>query len=413
MGYKKKAIAGIGWLGTLQGMTQVIALIKLVILSRILSPNDFGIFALVTATLITYETLSESGFSYAVIHAQTQIKKIAKTLLLLNIIRGCILSILILVTAPFIAAFFNNNFLASLLILASFIPLLRGLINPYTINFQKELNFNKYFIFQFVPAIANAFFSIVLVITFESVSSLVIALILSTLSEVLFSYLLTERDFSQTIKIEDVKKLFSFGKWITAGGLIIYLTTQIDNLIIGKVLGTTALGLYDISFRLSNIAFTQITDVISKVMLPIYAKINSEKSRVRTIFIYNVMATSLPAFFISAVFLVFPNQILQIFFGSQWTSAATILQILSVYGLLRAVIGPCGPILMAGGRPKTLTRINFINFILILMLIFPFLKMYGINGVAIAMLIALVITIPFYIYEVKKYLDSLDLNKSN
>lgn len=412
MGYKRKAIVGISWLGALQILSQAIALIKLVILSRILSPSDFGLFALVTATLITYETLSESGFSYAVIHAQTEIKKIAKTLLFLNLTRGALLTILILVTTPFIAYFFKSDALVLLLLLASFVPLLRGAINPYTINFQKELDFKKYVIFQFIPTIVNAIFSILLVLIFKSISSLVVALLFSTFSEVVTSYLLTERNFSKPVRIKDIKKLFSFGKWITAGGLVIYLTTQIDNLIIGKVLGTTALGLYDISFRLSNLAFTQITDVIAKVMLPIYAKISNDKKRVNAIFIQNVVATSVPAFFMSAIFFLFPAQVLQILFGSQWTSAAVILQILSLYGFLRAAIGPIGPLLMAGGKPKILTRINLINFVAILVLIFPLLKIYGINGVAIAMLLGLLITLPFYFYEGRKYLNSLAFKKT-
>jgi O-antigen/teichoic acid export membrane protein len=401
--YRKKALFGVGYLTFLSIISQCITLIKLSILARLLTPADFGLFAIVTTTITTFETLTDTGFNYAAIHLGIDIEKIAKTLLSINIVRGAALSLIMLILAPLISYFFSYPNLLPLMVIASVIPLLRGFINPHTISFQKEMEFNKVFIIQFIPIAANAIFSIILVFRFHSALALLLGLTISTIIEVIFSYFIASTNLKEPINKEYIKNLFSYGKWITAGGLLTYLGTQIDNIFIGKFLGAAYLGLYDFAFRTANIAFTQITDTVSQVAFPLYSIRQADKQHLRELFVKNIMAVSFPALLICLPFLFFPKFILFVLFGEKWINAAPTLQILAVYGFIRASIGPIGPLFLSIGKPDVLTKTNILNFLLIIILIYPLLNLLGLPGVALAMTISYLITAPVYIIETIKY----------
>lgn len=401
--YRKKALFGVGYLTLLSLLSQSITLVKLSILARILTPADFGLFAIITTTLTTFETLTDTGFNYAAIHMGIEIREIAKTLLAINIGRGILLSLLMLILAPFVSFFFGYSNLLLLMVVASSIPLLRGFINPHTVSFQKEMEFNKVFIIQFIPIFANAIFTIFLVLRYHSTLALLMGLVLSTVIEVIFSYLIASKDLKKPINKKYIKSLFSYGKWITAGGLLTYLSTQIDNIVIGKFLGATFLGLYDFAFRTANIAFTQITDTISQVAFPLYSIRQTDHQHLKKLFIKNIIAVTIPALIICLPFLFFPKFILLILFGDKWVQAAPTLQILAIYGLMRASIGPVGPLFLSIGKPDILTKTNILNFLLIIIFIYPFLKLYGLPGVALAMTLSYLITAPIYIISTVKY----------
>lgn len=403
MSYRKKAFFGIGYLTLLNIFSQFFGLFKLFVIARILAPSDFGIFAIVTAIITTFETLTETGFNYAAIQMNVSIKKIARTLLMVNIARGSLLCLITIVTAPILSYFFKNSDLLMLLLLSSVIPLLRGFINPLTISFQKELEFNKVFLTQFIPIVVTVISSIYFVIYIHSALALLLGLIAGTISEVVSSYFLAEISFKEPIAKIHIKNLFSYGKWITAGGLLTYLSTQIDNLFIGRFFGVGVLGLYDFAFKTANLAFTQITDIVSRVAFPLYVKRKNDKNHLRNLFFQNVIGVSIPAFVIMIPLLLFPKEILQLLFGPKWIAAALPLQILSIYGFFRAAIGPGGPLFLSIGKPDVLTKINTLNFILVIIFLYPFAKMFGVNGVAWSMTLSYLIITPIYIYFSVKY----------
>lgn len=410
MSYKKRALEGIGWLTLLRVISQATIILKLSLLARILSPANFGIFAIVTTALNTLETLSDTGFNYAAIQMNIDIRKIARTLLIINILRGAVLSLLVITSSYFIALFFNNQELLKLLLIGSAIPLLRGFINPNTVTFQKELEFSKELIFRFVPIVSNTLLTLLFVFYYHSVFGLLFGLVTSTIVEVLFSYYIAPRNFNAPISKAYIRKLFSFGKWITAGGFVTYFSTQIDNIFIGKFLGSSALGLYDFSYRTANLAFTEITNTVSQVAFPVYSKTKGDALHLKNLFIKNIIAVAIPAALLTLPFLFYPEAVLSILFGSQWTEAASTLQILSILGFMRAVIGPVGPLFLASGKPKLLTRISFINFAITLILLYPLSQLYGLEGVALAMTFSYGMVVPIYILNTYKLFKN---NESN
>ena len=399
MSLKRKIVVSVGWVALLRYSSRFIDLFKYFLLTRILTQSDIGTFVLTTTLVITFEALSDTGLQYAFIQKQTNIRLYAKTLWVISILRGVVLGCIIFLTAGIFSSFFNSPSLYLLLLLISLVPIIKGFQSPYTLLFQKNLTFHKEFVFRFLPVVITSITSIILAFIFRNTTVLVIAIIIGNIAEVFASFVVTKTTFPYPFSIKRAIRLFHYGKYLTFGGIFTLLMTQADSLFVGRVFGTSSLAIYELAFKLANVAFSEVTDVISRVSFPVFSKFQKNKSQLLTMFQINTLVVSIPAIVALIVFLVFPSFVLTTAFGDAYKSGAIILQILAFYGLLRAIVGPTGPLFLAVGKPIVLTIMNILNFVLLIVLLFPFSQSFGLSGVALSMTISYLLVQPYLFYQ--------------
>ena len=150
MGYFKETIKGLSWIGTLRGLSRVLTFLKTIIIARILVPFQFGVFGIVSLILTFLEILTETGVNVILIQEETLSQSYINSAWVVSILRGILISLLMIFPRETVASFFHTPEVANLLLLASIIPILRGLINPTIIKFQKELRFDKEFRYRFL-----------------------------------------------------------------------------------------------------------------------------------------------------------------------------------------------------------------------------------------------------------------------
>lgn len=402
MSLKKKVISSLSWLILLRYLTRAIDLVKYVFISRLILPSDLGSFLLATTIVLTFEALSDTGFQFAFIQKQKKIEKYAKTLWILGIVRGAVITFLVLCSIPLFIHFFNTPSLFALLLVLSFVPLIKGFQSPYVYLFQRDLEFNKEFFYKILPMLVSSIFSITLAFMLKNSLGLTLAIVLGTIVETAMSFLVTKTRFPYPFSMKIAKELFNYGKHLTMGGIFTLLVTQTDTLFVGRVFGTTTLALYELAFKLANVAFSEITDVISRVAFPLFAKIQKQKALLLKTFKINLIGVTIPAVSISIFFFFFAEQSLTLFFGSAYKEGASILKILSIYGMLRAIVGPTGPLLLAVGKPKVTSQMSIVNFVVLIILLYPLTQAFGLNGVALSMIVSYLCVLPFLGYHVIK-----------
>jgi O-antigen/teichoic acid export membrane protein len=160
MGYTKNAISGFSWQTFLKVVTIGLGMFKLMILARILTPADFGLFSLVTISLGIAEATTETGVNYTIINSKQSIKYFLNTAWVIAIVRGFIIGLLMVLSAFVLARFYEEERLLFLISLASLVPVIKGFINPAIVTLRKELHFFKESSYHLVRIISEMILAI-------------------------------------------------------------------------------------------------------------------------------------------------------------------------------------------------------------------------------------------------------------
>lgn len=405
MGYFKDTLAGTGWMGGLRLATRGLGLVKIAVLARVLSPDDFGVFGIAALTLAFVETFTQTGVSLALVQQEEEIDKYVNTAWVMSIIRGLLIGAVILIFARPVTIFFHEGSVKSLLLIIAAVPLVRGFINPATVNFVKKLQFQKEFLLRGISLLADGLTAIILAISLKSPSALIYGMLVAAFVEVILSFLMSELRPRPLIVAAQAKKLLTYGKWVTLGEILSYGVEQLDDILVGRLLGTGSLGLYQMAYKFSVLPSSEITETISKVTFPVFAKIAKEKERLKQALLKTtatITALSLP---LTLILIVYPKQIIGLLLSQQWLAVAQPLQILAIYGFILAISQAPSAALYALGRPDIPAKLRALRLVTLVVLIFPLVKTYGTNGAALAVVINAAVAMPFLVLAVRKSLS--------
>ena len=143
------------WVFALRGLEKGLGLIRLVILARLLAPHDFGLFGIALLAMSTLETFSQTGFQTALIQKKGDITQYLDTAWTVSVIRAVILFVILFFSAPYVAHFFNTPEASLIIKIIGISMLIGGFSNIGTVFFQKELEFNKQFIYRLSTTLAE------------------------------------------------------------------------------------------------------------------------------------------------------------------------------------------------------------------------------------------------------------------
>jgi len=379
------------WVFFLRIVSQGFSLLRLIILARILSPNDFGLMGIALLTMSILETFSQTGFQQALIQKKEDIKSYLNSAWTVLILRGFILFIILYFIAPYAAIFFGVPEAKPIIRVIGFSILFQAFTNIGITYFKKELEFNKEFIYQFTGTLADFIVAISAVLILRNVWALVFGLLAGNAVRCFVSYLIHPYRPHLSRDLGRAKKLFGFGKWIMGSSILVFLITQGDDIFVGKLLGVTALGYYQLAYRISNMPATEITHVISQVTFPAYSKLQDNIPKLREAYLKVLQVTAFLSFPIAGLIFVLAPDFTKIFLGEKWMPMVPAMQVLSIWGGIRSV-GVVGTVAQAVGKPRIATNVQFIQLILLAILLYPLSARWGILGASLAVVSAALIT---------------------
>ncbi len=398
MGYTRDAVKGISWITLLRASTRIITFVRLAILGRLLTPTQFGVFGIATLVLSLLEILTETGINVFLVQEKGYIKEYLNSAWVVSLIRGTLLALIILLSAPFIASFFNAPEAYSIISLIAVVPFIRGFINPAIIMYQKDLLFHKEFQLRSFLFFIDVAISIIAGFILRNAAAFVYGLIASAIIEVTLSYLLFSTTPRFIFEYKKVKHIIRRGWWLTLTGIFSYFADNGDNLTIGKILGSSSLGIYQIAYKFSTLPISEITNVVNQVIFPVYTKFSEDKERLWKAFVKVMILSSLGAFVLGGLIFIFAKPLILLFMGDQWTAAIPVIQILALYGILRTIFGNFAPLFLSLGKQNYVAQMTFFRVITLLIVVAPFVMQYGMLGAGYAMLLSIVIEIPVILY---------------
>ena len=391
----RRAVQGGIWVFTLKIIQRVLDLIRIVLLARLLSPTDFGLMGIAFLAINMLEMFSRTGIESALIQKKENIREHLDTAWTIQLARSLVLFALIFLGAPLIAGFFRNPQALLVIRVLAFLELFRGAKNIGTVYFTKELRFDKGFILNFSGLAANMAVSITLAFILRNVWALVYGALSGAFVIFVMSYVL--QPYKPRIRFAGgkAKELLNFGKWLLGSSILGFCLTQGDDAFIGRLLGITALGFYQMAYRLSNAPATEITNVMSRVTFPIYSKIQNDIPRLRKAYLDVLQLTTFLSFPMAGLIFVLAPDFTRIFLGEKWMPMVMAMQMLCIFGLIRSIEAIAGPLFQAIGKPSIIVKLQLVKLLLLVIMIYPLTKHFGIAGTALTIILSNGMVTPF------------------
>jgi O-antigen/teichoic acid export membrane protein len=380
----QKAVRSGFWVLFSYGFGRVLNILRTVILARLLLPADFGLMGLATIATGFISILTEIGIGPALIYKQDESDEILSTAWFISLIRGIVLCGLTIAISGPVSAFFETPELAPILQVMAFTFIANGLNSIGLILLEKELDFGKLAILDLTANIISLISAVIAAWILRNTWALVIGTFAQVIVMLLGSYLIHPFKPKWKWSVTAARNILNYGKYIMGVQIVSFGLTQGDNTLVGKLLGTTDLGLYSMAYNLASLPATSISHLISKVAFPAYAKIKDDLATLRDGYLKVLRLTALLAVPAAGGLFALAPELVRLLYGEKWMPMVPALMIMCIYGLERAINSPAGALLNATGRPKTLFHLQLIKLALLALFIYPLTIRFGILGTSIA-----------------------------
>lgn len=288
--------------------------------------------------------------------------------------------------------------------LLSLIQVIGAIINIGTVYFKKDLQFHRDFIFTIATSLAETAVTITLAFWTRNVWSLVWGKLVGAILKFAFSYLLHPYRPRFCFKRAQARELWSFGQWIFYAGILGFFIGRSDQLLVGKLLGPTVLGLYVLANKFSHVPATEITKVLTEVTFPAYSKIQNDLPRLRNAFMKVLQLTAFLSVPLSGLVFFLSPDFVRVFFREEWWPMIPVLQILVFRGLILSIHATFGSVFRAVGKPNITVFLQLLRLLFLAILLYPMILHWQIRGAALALVITVLATQPFGYYMVVRIL---------
>lgn len=368
-------------------VTKGVQFIRTIILARLLFPEDLGLFGLAALSLGLVEVFLQSGFNSALVREKGSVEKYLHTAWTVQVLRNALLAIIIFFSAPIFGNFFEHPEIVPFIRVLALALFIDGFVNIGAVLFQKELAYNKRFVYNLSFVITEIIVVIIAAYYLRSPWALVIGSLANRLSSVFFSYVLHPFRPHFEFDMSVIRHLFSYGKWVSLMTIVGFAITQGDYLTIGKMLGAEQLGYYQPAFALALIPVAEFGRVLGGALFPMFAKIDENLDSLREGFIRAVRLVFAFTVPICLGLYVAAPDFVYVVYGERWLPMVPIISVLSIYCLIRSYESVAGPFFMGIGSPRVQTEGSIAQFVVMFACIIPLTAGMGVVGTALAVLL--------------------------
>lgn len=393
MSIKQKAIHGVIWTGIAKASMQIVLFLLMLVLARLLSPEDFGIVGMAAIVTVAISMVNDRGLGTAIIQKSTLSQEHLSSVFWGGIAFSLLLFAATIVASYPMALFFKNPLVQPVVAVqgAGFVIGSLGIVQKSILN--KDLEFKKLAVMEVISSVASGVVSITLALMRFGVWSLVIGALVRDGVNVLLVWIYSRWRPRLFFSWRQFKELFSFSANVLGNDVVSYAVTNMDVVIIGRMLGTEALGYYTLALNLVKMPVTRLSGVVSKVAFPAFSAIQDDMKKLRKGFLKASALLSLIIFPLLLGLALFAREFIALFMGEKWMPMAMPLIILVPMGLAKSVGVIRWPVLMALGRPDVELKWN-LAYILPLATCIYLGARHSLEGAAAGISLLLVLTFP-------------------
>jgi len=362
---------------------RVIGLVNIVILARLLTPEDFGVVAMAAVAIGLLETLMEFGVVNLVIRSKIRSDAFLDTALTLQLLQGVVVGALLIALAPVAAIYFSDSRIEAVLYVAAFTLVAGGARSIGVALARKDLHYAADLRFAVFSRVAQFVITLLLVIYLQNYWGIIIGFLVSAIFTTILSYWMFPRRVRLSLSYWDT--FFAFAKSIIPMSIARFLNDRIGTIIVGGTADTHTLGIYNASFDLSQMPSSEIIGPIERVLIPNYSKLIDDRKKLQDAYIFSIQLLLTIAAPLSIGLALVADDFVLVLLGDQWVEAGGLVSWLAIYALATgSAQAMTGHILIAIGKERLASLLYWIR----LLLLAPFMIFFGVYHGVIEMIIA-------------------------
>jgi PST family polysaccharide transporter/lipopolysaccharide exporter len=380
----QKALRGVVWLLLSNWITKSLSFIQTIILVRLLSPNDFGLFGILWVIVGTIETFTSTGVESALIQRKEIGRREMDTVWVIGLLRGIVKATLLFVSAPFVGTFYDAPLLTPITQLFALTYLFGSFRNVGMVTFSREMDYRTLSLVGQATRLLQMIATVTLVVILRDVWGLVLGYAIGEAISVVLSYLVSPYRPTFSFDLKSARSMFAFGRHILLCGVIIFLIERGDDALVGKVLGLETLGFYVLAYGLATMPSDYVTGILSQLTFTTFSRLQDEPEKLRASYLAALRFVSLGTIPASMGVALLAGEIIQVVYGPKWMPMVPALQMLCVFGMLKSIVSIPGGLFLGMGRPGYLTAVSAAQLVLMASVIYPLTTHFNIFGTSIA-----------------------------
>ena len=400
-----KVFSGVIWASVQRFGTMIISFVSNIVLARLLTPEDFGTIGMLLFFLAIANTFVDSGFGSAIIQKKDANQTDFSTVFFINLGLSIALYIILFISAPWIAHFYEVDILCPLLRVQGIVLIFYAFGIIQTTLLRKKMDFQRLSVCNLIGNIVGSIIGICAALIGYGVWSLVIRILTIGFVTSLLLWVIGKWKPFFIFSRNSFKELFGFGGFMLLSSIVTTISNNVQTLLIGKLFSAKDLGNYNQAHNLRNLGTQSISDVIAQVLYPDFSN-NQTNNQLIVDKLNN--AVYLISYVVGAVMslcIILAKPIVLLLFGIKWYDCIVPFQILCCGGVFLSVQDINYYVIAAKGKSRQLFFFNVAKLGLSIVLMFVGYFINGLYGLLWSMFLLSVIIYLIYSELAIRFLD--------
>ena len=371
------------------------------LLARLLSKEDFGVFAVALAVFLVVSSLAELGMGSAIARSAREPEDIAPTVASISILTGGAIAALMAISAPWLAAVLGQPGAAGPIRILSICLFLTGIFAVPGAQLVREFKQDKIFLATIIGFLVANPLLIVLALHGGGATSFAWSRVVGQLATGVVFFLSTSKRYLPGWRQAVVGPLLRFGLPLSIANLVNWSLLNADYLLLGRMVDAAQVGTYMIAFNVGSWSTAILGSILNSVVVPVFGRVAENRAELARTLVSATQLVALLALAVGTMTMALSRPLVLTVFGAKWGDSAPVLVVLSIYGMLYAFSLLYTNVLVATGKTLRLLLIQIAWVAVLVPAIVFGIRHGGLVGVAWAHVITIgMIAVPAYFISV-------------
>lgn len=346
----RRTMSNVFWLGGSQVLRQGVSIVATIFLARYLAPSDYGVFAMTMFVSELAQMLINFGMGTILVQRKDVDQVLLSSCFWINIGAGALVASVLVFSGPWIALYFSQPILQWLVIASALNLLIAVSATLPQVLLSRELNFRAIAEGSLFGSLAGSTCAVILALSGFGVWALVLQPPLGTLINTIYLYLRARWRPSWVFNFTEIRGLLVFSGQLLGSNVLGHINRNLLRVILGPMMGATALGLITMSQTVTWLPLSQISQTIVRATFPVFARMQDDWGRLRPALYSASGVIGLIAFPLLAGICMLAPDLMWVVFGAQWMDAVPLLRVFSLAAMIQCATTLTGSVLLAAGR---------------------------------------------------------------